>query len=76
MQQLPKTIAYRVHSPLVAQASVSDGCVQFVAIPRGSVMLVFGSLAPFGLVDVEYEGKRLAVWCRDIEERAEELADH
>jgi hypothetical protein len=59
----------------VAQARENDGSAQFVAIPRGATMLVFGNLQSFGLVDVECEGQRLAVFRRDIEERAEKVED-
>ena len=75
MQDDPKTSVYRVQTPLVAQAHQDDGRSEFIAIPRGSVMLVSGNLGSLGLVDVEYRGKRLAVYRRDIEERADKTAD-
>ncbi len=50
-----------------------DGRSRFVAIPRGSVMLVLGMPQLRGLVDIEYDGQRLAVFSRDIEERAHKL---
>ena len=75
MQEGTKTSAYRVHTPLVAQARQDDGRAEFIAIPRGSVMLVSGSEGSLSLVDVEYKGKRLAVYRRDIEERADKMAD-
>jgi len=71
----PRTSVYRVHTPLMAQARQDEGLAQFIAIPRGSVVLVDGNAGPLGLVDVEYKGKRLAVYRRDIEERAEKVGD-
>ncbi|HTS48083.1 MAG TPA: hypothetical protein VMH05_09065 [Bryobacteraceae bacterium] len=59
----------------MAQAQHGDGRAQFIAIPRGSVVLVAGNAGPLGLVDVEYKGKRLAVYRRDIEERAQKVED-
>lgn len=59
----------------MAQARQDEGPAQFIAIPRGSVVLVDGNSGPLGLVDVEYKGKRLAVYRRDIEERAEKVGD-
>ncbi len=38
-------------------------------------MLVSENLGSLGLVDVEYKGQRLAVYRRDIEERADKMAD-
>jgi len=75
MQEDPKTSVYRVHTPLMAQARQDDGGARFIAIPRGSVVLVDGNVGSLGLVDVEYKGKRLAVYRRDIEERAEKMGD-
>lgn len=74
MQEDPKTRVYRVHTPLVAQTRQDDGRAEFIAIPRGSVMLVSGNLSFLGLVDIECQGKRLPVCRRDIEERAEKMA--
>jgi hypothetical protein len=75
VQEGPKTSVYRVHTPLVTQARQDGGRTEFMAIPRGSLMLVSGDLGSLGLVDVEYKGKRLAVYRRDIEERAEKMAE-
>ena len=75
MPEDPKTSVYRVHTPLVAQTLQSDGRARFVAIPRGSIMHVFGALESGSLVDVRCDGVQLAVFQRDIEERAEKLAD-
>lgn len=75
MQEDLKTSVYRVHTPLMAQAHQDDGRAQFIAIPRGSVVLVAGNAGHLGLVDVEYKGKTLAVYRRDIEERAEKVGD-
>ena len=44
MQGDPKTSVYRVHTPLVAQARQDGGRTEFMAIPRGSLMLVSGDL--------------------------------
>jgi len=59
----------------MAQARQDDGGARFIAIPRGSVVLVDGNVGSLGLVDVQYKGKRLAVYRRDIEERAEKMGD-
>ena len=74
MQTNPKTGVYRVHTPLVAQRQ-NDGRAEYVAIPRGSMMLVPDKQPEFGLVDVEYEGKMLVVYRRDIEERADRMPE-
>ena len=70
----PKTGFYRVHTPLVAQRQ-TDGRAEYVAIPRGSMMLVPEKEGDLGLVDVEYEGRTLAVYRRDIDERADRVPD-
>ena len=74
MQTNPKTGVYRVHTPLVAQRQ-KDGRAEYVAIPRGSMMLVPDKQTQFGLVDVEFDGRTLAVYRRDIEERADRMPD-
>ena len=75
MPEETNTGVYRVHTPLMGQARQDDGRAEFIAIPRGSVVLVDGNAGALGLVDVEYKGKRLAVYRRDIEERAEKVSD-
>jgi len=69
MQEKPKT-TYRVRAPLVASIHGRDGRGRFVAVPRGSVIVAPGELGQLGLVDVEYEGRMLSVFSRDIHERA------
>lgn len=59
----------------MAQARQDGGRAQFIAIPRGSVVVVAGNAGPLGLVDVDYNGKKLAVYRRDIEERAQKMGD-
>jgi hypothetical protein len=73
MEQESKATAYRVHAPLVALTNENDGRTRFVAIPRGTLILVFGKLGSIGLVDVECEGERLSVFSRDIEQRTYEI---
>ncbi|HLG98249.1 MAG TPA: hypothetical protein VKX49_18180 [Bryobacteraceae bacterium] len=73
MQEQSTTTVYRVHTPLVAQEKEGDGHLRFVAIPRGSMMYVPGKLESFGFVDVQCDGKTLAVFSRDIRERAEKV---
>lgn len=75
MQDDPKTSVYRVHTPLMAQARQDGGRAQFIAIPRGSVVVVAGNAGPLGLVEVDYNGKKLSVYRRDIEERAQKMGD-
>lgn len=72
MQQKPNpnTTEYRVSAPLVASTQDGDGRARFIAIPRGSVIVAPGNLEPLGIVEVEYEGRMISVFTRDIHERA------
>jgi len=65
-----KSATYRVRSPFIASTHGHDGRARFVAVPRGSLIVAPGELAPLGLVDVECDGKKLSVYSRDIHERA------
>lgn len=73
MHAQPGTNTYRVHTPLVAQEEEGNGHVRFVAVPRGSLMRVSGRVESFGFVDVQWNGKKLSVFSRDIQERAERV---
>jgi hypothetical protein len=74
MQEESKTTPYRVHTPLVAFTNENDGRTEFVAIPRGSIMVVLRKLGSTCLVDVECDGKRLSVFSRDIEQCTDKIA--
>jgi uncharacterized lipoprotein YbaY len=72
MQETPRSLGYRVHADITALKYVS-GRLRFITIPRGSVITVSGTPKEFDLVDVEWQGETLAVFERDIRERAEEV---
>jgi hypothetical protein len=73
MQETPSKLDYRVHTAITASKHVSGGGSRFVTIPRGSVITVTGTPKEFDLVDIECQGETLAVFDRDIKERAEEV---
>ena len=73
MQEESKMPFYRVHTPLAALVHENDGRSRFISIPSGSVITLTGAAKQFDLVDVEWEGRALAVFNRDIEERTEKL---
>jgi len=72
MEEQSKATACRVHTPLVALTN-ENGRTRFVAIPRGSLIVVFGKLGSIGLVDVDFEGKRRSVFIRDIDQHTHEM---
>jgi hypothetical protein len=54
---------------------LSDGACSIVTISRDSVITVIGTPQEMNLVDIEYQGERLAVFSPSILERAAELLD-
>ena len=67
---------YRVNTPFLAVCSNGDSTCRFVTLERGAMIRVTvdGSLPSSGLVDLLYEGRKLAAFMRDIEDRAERVA--
>jgi hypothetical protein len=64
---------YVVHTNITAVKYLQDGVSRFVTIPPGAVIAV-QSVKAFGVMEVVYEGETLAVFSRDIEERADKKA--
>jgi hypothetical protein len=73
MQDKSNCASYRVLIPLAAMIPEKNGS-GFIAIPRGAVFVAPGTVNPFDVVEIEFEGQRLAVYNRDIEERTEKLS--
>jgi hypothetical protein len=63
---------YSVRTTLTA-LRYRDGESNLVSIPCGAVITVKGQLEEFGLVEVQHEKETLAVYSRDIAERAERI---
>jgi hypothetical protein len=70
MQEKSNRASYRVLIPLAASTNNGSG---LISIPRGAVFAAPGSVNLFDVVEIEFEGQRLAVYNRDIEERTEKL---
>lgn len=66
---------YRVTTPFVAVKPDDDGHYRFVTLGRGSVFDLNGELRRTELVEILFEGRVLAAFIRDIEERAERIFD-
>jgi hypothetical protein len=66
---------YRVRLPFVAVRPSAEGAFESVALPPGSIISVKAerTVLRSGLVDVLYDGKILAAYLRDIEDRAESV---
>ena len=64
---------YRVSAPFLAVSSNGDSSFGFVTVERGAIIRVDVEhpSPPPGLVDVLYEGRTLAAFLCDIEDRAE-----
>lgn len=65
---------YVVHTRITAVKYRQDGGSRFVTIPPGAAIVVKGQLKEFDIVEIEYEEEILAVFSRDIVERAERRA--
>jgi hypothetical protein len=66
---------YRLHSPTMAvePEAGGDGRMHFVTIPAGALLKVVGDAQQSGLVDVLFEGRVVAMFLRDIEDRGERI---
>lgn len=73
MQNEPIGSSYRVLMPLAAMFAGDGGHVRIVAIPRESVFVARVPSNPFALVEIDWDGRKLVVYNRDIEERTERL---
>lgn len=64
---------YRVKTPFVAVRPTAGGVFESVALEPGAIISVKleRTVVRSGLVDVLYEGRVLAAYLRDIEDRAE-----
>jgi len=64
---------YRVSTPFLAVSPNEDSSCRFVTLERGAIIRVDVEHTgpPPGLVDVHYDGRPLAAFLRDIEDRAE-----
>jgi len=51
----------------------SDGRMHFVTIPTGALVQHVGEPQQSGLVDVLFEGRVVAMFVRDIEDRGERI---
>lgn len=68
-------VTYRINSPFVGMLYDPSGRYRFATIPRAAVIIVTEDMPDFGVVETECDGQRLAVFRRDIDERAERV-DH
>ncbi len=68
-------VTYRINSPFVGMLYDPSGRYRFATIPRGAVVVVTEGLPDMGVVEIECDGQRLAVFRRDLDERGER-ADH
>ena len=63
---------YRLKSPTMAiQPGGADGRMQFVTVPAGALVTVVGETQQSGLVDVLFDGRVVAMFFCDIEERGQ-----
>jgi hypothetical protein len=69
----PDSSTYRVLIPLAAMAGGDSGHLRIISIPRESVFVAKVSSNPFALVEIDWDGRKLSVYNRDIEERTERL---
>ncbi len=66
-------VTYRINSPFVGMVYDQSGRYRFATIPRAAVIVVTEKMPDMGVVDIECDGRRLAVFRRDIDERAERM---
>ena len=69
---------YRVSTPFLAVSPNEDSSFRFVTLERGAIIRVNveHTVPRSGLVDVLYEGRTVAAFMRDIEDRAERFEVH
>ena len=61
---------YQLKSPTMAvERGGSDGRMQFVTVPDGAMIELVGAPQQSGLIDVRFEGRVVAMFLRDIEDR-------
>jgi hypothetical protein len=67
---------YRVNTSFIAVCPNQDSTSRFVTLEPGAIIRVTvdRTICSTGLVDVLYEGRTLAAFMRDIEDRAERVA--
>jgi hypothetical protein len=51
----------------------SNGRMQFVTVPAGTMLELIGETQQSGLIDVHFEGRVVAMFLRDLEERGERI---
>lgn len=65
---------YQLKSPTMAvERGGTDGRMQFVTVPAGSLVQITGDPQRSGLVDVVFKGRIVAMFLRDIEDRGERI---
>lgn len=72
MGEAPNRSYYVTRNQITALNYRQDGKSTFVTIPSGAILSLLGELKPFGMVEVQYLDRTLAVPCRDILEHAEQ----
>ena len=65
---------YQLQSPTMAvERGGSNGRMQFVTVPAGAMLELIGEPQQSGLIDVHFEGRVVAMFLRDIEERGKRI---
>ena len=62
---------FRLREAIVAVHTASSESLTIFTVPRGAVIKVMGEPQKSGLVDVLWNGRRIAVFLQDIESRGE-----
>lgn len=65
---------YQLKSPTMAvERGGSNGRMQFVTVPEGAIIELVGELQQSGLIDVSFDGRVVAMFLRDVEDRGERI---
>jgi hypothetical protein len=65
---------FRLSSPTMGvERGGSNGQMKFVTIPAGGLLKVVGDPQQSGLVDVCFEGRIVAMFLQDLEDRGERI---
>ncbi len=64
-------MTYCVRDPFLAVRDEVPGRSAFATVPEGAIILVRGFRKNSGMVDFQYEGRVLAAFLQDIEERCD-----
>ena len=65
---------YQLKSPTMAvERGGSNGRMQFVTVPEGTMLELVGEPQQSGLIDVCFEGRVVAMFLRDVEDRGEKI---